>query len=93
MVPDGAASRSDLPVKTVDVRQSMPVQKASDKNKDKLEDKQNQNRKVMVTMIDGGPVVATAYAVSKKDKVSSSSKKSRDSKKVMKIIAVRLTIK
>lgn len=81
MVPDGAASRSDVQIKTPVNRQSMQSQKTSDKNKDRVEDKQVPNRKVMVTMIDGGPVVATAYAVTKKDKNSNSSKK-RESKKV-----------
>lgn len=85
MVPDGASSRSDIRIKATDVRQSMPVQKSSDKNKEKVEDKQNQNKKIMVTMIDGGPVVATAYAVSKKEKYSSSSKNPKDKKVMIKL--------
>lgn len=91
MVPDGAASRSDVQIKTPVNRQSIQSQKTSDKNKDRVEDKQVTNRKVMVTMIDGGPVVATAYAVTKKDKNTNSSKKTRDSKKVTKKLTEKIT--
>lgn len=72
MVPDG--SHHEVNFKAV--RQSMPVQKV---DRDKSEEKQPQNRKIMVTMIDGGlPVVA----VSKRDKTSHL-KKDRDKIKVI----------
>lgn len=77
MVPDG--SHQEVNFKTV--RQSMPVHKISEKEKekDKSEEKQPQNRKVMVTMIDGGlPVVA----VSKRDKTAHL-KKDKDKIKVI----------
>lgn len=75
MVPDG--SHQEVNFKAV--RQSMPVQKSSDKDRDKSEEKQPQNRKVMVTMIDGGlPVVA----VSKRDKTAHL-KKDREKIKVI----------
>lgn len=67
MVPDGAGSRPEVNFKP-NVRQSMPVQKLSDKERERNEDRQQPNRKVMVTMIDGGlPVVA----VSKREKTNS----------------------
>ena len=75
MVPDG--SHQEVNVKTV--RQSMPVQKTSEKEKDRSEERQPQNRKIMVTMIDGGlPVVA----VSKRDKTAHL-KKDKDKIKVI----------
>lgn len=77
MVPDGAGSRPDVSFKPKDVRQSLPMPKISDRDREKSEDRQN--RRVMVTMIDGGlPVVA----VSKRDRTSHSIKK--DKAKVMK---------
>lgn len=80
MVPDGAGSRPDVNFKPKDVRQSLPMPKISDK--EKSEDKQPQNRRVMVTMIDGGlPVVA----VSKRDRTSHSIKKEKDKAKVKQI--------
>lgn len=84
MVPDGAGSRPDVSFKPVkDVRQSLPMPKISDRDKEKSEDKQPQNRRVMVTMIDGGlPVVA----VSKRDRTSHSMKKEKDKAKVMQTI-------
>lgn len=80
MVPDGAGSRPDVSFKPKDVRQSLPMPKISDRDKEKSEDKQHQNRRVMVTMIDGGlPVVA----VSKRDRTSHSMKKEKDKAKVI----------
>lgn len=75
MVPDGSG-RDDVSYKPPkDVRHTMPAPKTSDKDKEKKDDKvQPQNRKVMVTMMDGGlPVVA----VSKRDKTSNSVKKEK----------------
>lgn len=79
MVPDGSGSHQSMIVQTKDVRQSMPVQKISEKGKAKNDNKQQENRRVMVTMIDGGlPVVA----VSKRDKTSNHLKKEKDKLKV-----------
>lgn len=80
MVPDGAGSRHEVSYKPIkDVRQSLPMPKISDRDKEKSEEKQPQNRKVMVTMIEGGlPVVA----VSKREKTSNSIKKDKDKTKV-----------
>lgn len=75
MVPDGAGSRHELNIKpTRDLRHSMPVQRILDKDREKHEEKQPQNNRVMVTMIDGGlPVVA----VSKRNRAVSSAKKEK----------------
>lgn len=62
-------------VKTKDVRHTMPVQKLADKEKEKSDDKQQQNRKVMVTMLDGGAL--PVLAVSKRDKISNPNKKEK----------------
>jgi hypothetical protein len=77
MVPDGAGSRPEVNFKPdaghnkKDVRQSMPV---PPKGMIAEERKEEKNRKVMVTMIDGGlPVVA----VSKRDKTASLAKKEK----------------
>jgi hypothetical protein len=78
MVPDGAGSRPEVnfkpdggPVNKKDVRQSMPVPPKTVIAEERKEEK---NRKVMVTMIDGGlPVVA----VSKRDKTASLAKKEK----------------
>lgn len=74
MVPDGAGSRHEVSYKPVkEVRQSLPPPKI-DRDREKNEEKQPQNRKVMVTMIDGGlPVVA----VSKREKTTNSIKKDK----------------
>lgn len=77
MVPDGAGSRQEVSYKPKDVRQSMPATRVTER--DRSEEKQPQNRKVMVTMIDGGlPVVA----VSKREKTSGSMKKDKEKSKV-----------
>lgn len=84
MVPDGAGSRAEVNFKPdggigqrKDVRQSMPVPPKSGV----VTEEKEKNRKVMVTMIDGGlPVVA----VSKRDKTSNSVKKEKP--KVKKIL-------
>lgn len=75
MVPDGAGSRHEVSYKPVkDVRQSLPPSRIGDRDREKNEEKQPQNRKVMVTMIDGGlPVVA----VSKREKTGNSIKKDK----------------
>lgn len=79
MVPDGAGSHQNINLKTRDVRQSMPTQKISEKNREKNEEKQPQNRKIMVTFLDGGlPVLA----VSKRDKTVPIAKKDKDQVKV-----------
>ncbi|KAG5668121.1 hypothetical protein PVAND_016074 [Polypedilum vanderplanki] len=80
MVPDGAGSRPEVNFKPdggtnnvnkKDVRQSMPVPPKSVIADEKKDEK---NRKVMVTMIDGGlPVVA----VSKRDKTANLAKKEK----------------
>lgn len=74
MVPDGAGSRPEVNFKPdgtghrKDVRQSMPV---PPKNLITGSEEKEKNRKVMVTMIDGGlPVVA----VSKRDKAAKKEK-------------------
>lgn len=83
MVPDGAGSRPEVNFKPdgseqrnnhrKDVRQSMPV---PPKSLNVGSEEKERNRKVMVTMIDGGlPVVA----VSKRDKAA---KKDKDKTKV-----------
>ena len=79
MVPDGAGSRPEVNFKPdaghshnhrKDVRQSMPVPPKSFVAGGVVEEKEK-NRKVMVTMIDGGlPVVA----VSKRDKAAKKEK-------------------
>lgn len=71
-------TESQIVLKAKDVRQSMPVQKTSDKDKEKGDENKQQNRKIMVTMIDGGlPVVA----VSKRDKITNSVKKDKEKEK------------
>lgn len=70
---DEVESRPEVNIKTV--RQSMPVQKTSDR-----EEKPQQNRKVMVTMLDGGAL--TVLAVSKREKVSNPIKKEKEKAKV-----------
>jgi hypothetical protein len=77
-VSDGTGSQSEISFKAKDSRQSMPVQKLSDREKN--DDKQPQNRKIMVTMLDGGalPVVA----VSKRERASNPIKKDKEKSKV-----------
>lgn len=83
MVPDGAGSRQEVCYKPKDIRQSLPMPKISDR--EKVEEKQPANRKVMVTMIDGGlPVVA----VSKRDRNSHSMKKEKEKTKVRSVDCV-----
>lgn len=81
MVPDGAGSRQEVCYKPKDIRQSLPMPKISDR--ERVEEKQPVNRKVMVTMIDGGlPVVA----VSKRDRNSHSMKKEKEKTKVRSVV-------
>lgn len=86
MVPDGAGSRPEVNFKPdgseqrsnnrKDVRQSMPV---PPKSLNVGSEEKEKNRKVMVTMIDGGlPVVA----VSKRDKAANLAKKEKEKHKV-----------
>lgn len=83
MVPDGAGSRPEvnfkpdpIPPNRKEVRQSMPVPPKANV----VPEEKEKNRKVMVTMIDGGlPVVA----VSKRDKTSILQKKDKEKAKVM----------
>lgn len=78
MVPDGAGSHQNINFKPKDVRQSMPTQKTSEKYRERNEEKQPQNRKIMVTMVEGGlPVLA----VSKREKTPVA-KKEKDQVKV-----------
>lgn len=82
-------TESQLVLKTKEVRQSMPVQKTSDKDKEKGDENKQQNRRIMVTMIDGGlPVVA----VSKRDKVTNSVKKEKEKEKKVLLKIILLTI-
>lgn len=73
--PDG--SRSEADHNKSHTRQSMPVQKTSDREKEKTEERQPQNRKVMVTMIDGGTIVASV-----RDRTSNLVKKEKEKAKV-----------
>ena len=56
--------------KTKDVRQSMPVQKSVERDKDR-----NDEKRVMVTMLDGGAL--PVLAISKREKISNSNKKEK----------------
>lgn len=78
MVPDGAGSRPEVYFKPKSVRQSMPT--PVQKHDERCEEKHPQNRKVMVTMIDGGlPVLA----ISKREKTTNAFKKEKEKIKVI----------
>ncbi|KAL7012966.1 hypothetical protein ACKWTF_015120 [Chironomus riparius] len=88
MVPDGAGSRPEVnfkpdPIPPTKIRQSMPAPKAV-----VVPEEKEKNRKVMVTMIDGGlPVVA----VSKRDKTSILQKKDKEKAKGSPNMQMRVT--